>query len=341
MDATASPPPREPLDDAIGPLFTGQPLAMHTPRRSPPPARHARPALTPHALSLCNLGSGSGGNCTALRLDPARPDAPHLVLLDAGFGPRTTAQRLAQAGHTLGDVAALCLPHLDRDHFKPSWIPTLLGLQIRVVCDRWHADKLLRMPAGPDLRRQGLLQPIDTAGPALILDLPDGRALTLATHRCQHDRQGTVAYRLDAPHAHAAIAYATDLGHVPAGLIELFAGVGLLCLEANYDERMTTQSARPSFVNRRNLSDSGHLSNEQALDAARAIADRCPAGGPARILLMHRSSQCNHPTKLRRVFDADPALARRITLTEQRRRTRWFRVPPRPAVLREQLLLGV
>ncbi|MEO0588420.1 MAG: MBL fold metallo-hydrolase, partial [Planctomycetota bacterium] len=163
----------------------------------------------------------------------------------------------------------------------------------------------------------------------------------VATHRCQHDRQGTIAFRVDDPAAQAAVAHATDLGHVPAPLIRLFAGVGLLSIEANYDEHMTIHSARPSFVNRRNLSDSGHLSNEQAFDAVAAIAARCPAGGPQRVLLLHRSSQCNHPTKLRRVFEQNPRLARRTTLTDPRRRTRWFTVQPRRAVLTHQLPLCV
>ncbi|MEM1210417.1 MAG: MBL fold metallo-hydrolase [Planctomycetota bacterium] len=304
------------------------------------PARQRNPSATGSAV--CNLGSGSGGNCTAVRVGGVTEDGRPLLLIDAGFGPRTTAQRLAQAGHTLGDVAAVLLTHLDRDHFRPTWLTPLIGLGIAVYCDRWHAEELLRLPGATELRRAGLLRAIEAGGERFAIDL-NGRRVRVATHRCQHDRQGTVAYRLDLPGGHrrrsTAIGYATDLGHVPRGLVGLFAGVDLLCLEANYDERMTIHSPRPSFVNRRNLSDSGHLSNEQALDAVRAVCDVCPAGGPTRVLLMHRSSQCNHPTKLRRVFAADPSIARRVTLTDQRRRTRWFALSGRPAVMRCQLTL--
>ncbi|MEM0914850.1 MAG: MBL fold metallo-hydrolase [Planctomycetota bacterium] len=331
MDATLT----HPHDTAEG-LFAGGVAEV------PSPARCPRRSAT--ARGVCNLGSGSGGNCTAVRVDGGADGQRSLVLIDTGFGPRTTAKRLAQAGHTLGDVAAVVLTHLDRDHFRPTWLPTLVGLGIAVYCDRWHADELLRLPGATDLRHAGLLRPIASGGPAFSIDV-DGRLVRVTTHRCQHDRQGTVAYRLELPGRRgrraAAIGYATDLGHVPPALVDLFAGVELLCLEANYDERMTINSPRPSFVNRRNLSDSGHLSNEQSLDAVRAVCDRCPAGGPTRVLLMHRSSQCNHPTKLRRVFATEPAIARRVTLTDQRRRTRWFGLTGRSAVVRCQLpLLG-
>ena len=113
------------------------------------------------------------------------------------------------------------------------------------------------------------------------------------------------------------------------------AGVDLLCIECNYDEHMTTTSSRPSWVNRRNMSDSGHLSNEQCYQAVRMIADAGPVGLPRDVVLLHRSSQCNHPMKVRRVFDRNPDLAGRITLTNQDRQTRWLHVKPAAAIRRD------
>ena len=136
-----------------------------------------------------------------------------------------------------------------------------------------------------------------------------------------------------------SIGYATDLGHAPLRLVEHLAGVDLLCLESNYDEHMTIHSPRPSFVNRRNMSDSGHLSNDQAFEAVQRICQASNGPNPRHILLMHRSRQCNHPQKVKRIFERDPQLARRITLTEQRRRTRWFVIKPQPVLTRRQLRL--
>jgi phosphoribosyl 1,2-cyclic phosphodiesterase len=278
------------------------------------------------ALRLCNLGSGSGGNATVVQLGDAA------LLVDAGFAPRTTAARLKQAGLTLADLRAVFVTHFDRDHFKPRWLGVMRDLGVALHCHRWHLPELRQMTGAAALEQAGLVRCFDDGEPFDALP-----GLHVSTTRCQHDRQGTIAYRFDA--AAGAIGFATDLGHCPDALVHHFANVDLLCIEANYDARMTTQSSRPSFVNRRNLSDSGHLSNEQALAAVQAIAAASSAGPPARVVLLHRSSQCNHPTKVSRCFESDPLLRRRFTLTEQRRRTRWLQITPRRQMLRAQLPL--
>lgn len=281
-------------------------------------------------LRLCNLGSGSGGNCTVVTW------RGRTMLLDAGFGPRTTERRLKQAGLKISDLDAICLTHLDTDHFRPTWLATILDRRIKVFVHRWHADVFCKRRhdtanvLGRDLLHAGLLETFDDA----LEPLPQLRATTV---RLQHDRQGTVGYRLNTP-CGRSIGYATDLGHVPAALIDHFRGVSILCLECNYDERMTICSPRPTHVNRRNMSDSGHLSNEQSFAAVQAICALTPGHIPG-ILLLHRSSQCNHPRKVQRVFERDPLLYKRITLTEQRRRTRWFEAKPIPTMVQAQLAL--
>jgi len=328
------------------------------PRRRRPAPRNACSRKT---LSACVLGSGSGGNATVVRF------AGRGLLIDAGLGPRTTAARLAQAGLTLSDLHALCLTHLDTDHFRKSWVNVLRDLGLPLYLHRWHLPELRRVRNGQALIDAGLVrafddegfvlfgdqaEPIEPAEPTEPTDLhprlrhPEASEaadvnppaqVRASILRLQHDRQGTIGYRFDfADGARGSLGYATDLGHVPEALLDRFAGVDVLCLEANYDERMTIHSSRPSFVNRRNLSDSGHLSNEQAFAAVREIDARSPQGCPRHVVLMHRSSQCNHPTKLRRVFEASPAIERRVTLAEQRTRTRWLHATPRPATLRRQ-----
>ncbi|MEM1212389.1 MAG: MBL fold metallo-hydrolase [Planctomycetota bacterium] len=288
----------------------------HPIRRSGPPASR-----------ICVLGSGSGGNSTVV----ATPSGNFLI--DAGFGPRTTADRLAQARLTLHDISAVLLTHLDADHFRRSWLRALTDLGIPVFLHHWHVPDLLKLPQADRLLAAGLVRP--------FFDHQAFHPLTeLAAHpiRLQHDQQGTIGFRLHLP-CGLRLAYATDLGHAPPALIQHFAGADLLCLEANYDHGMTMNSSRPSFVNRRNLSDSGHLSNDQAFDAVTAIRDASAFNNPRRVVLLHRSEQCNHPTKLRRTFERDPSLLRRITLTHLRRRTRWISVKPLRPLQRAQLRL--
>lgn len=255
--------------------------------------------------------------------------------MDAGFGPRTVANRLYQAGVTLAEVKAICLTHLDTDHFRPTWPKIACDLGIPIHLHRWHLPDLRRVPFADRLEAARLVRPFDDEDVLPIL--PD---LTARTVRLQHDRQGTIGFRLTG-RCGLSVGYATDMGHAPRELIERFAGVDILCIESNYDQHMTIHSSRPSFVIRRNLSDSGHLSNEQAFEAVCAIRDASCAPNPRRVLLLHRSGQCNHPTKVRRVFERDRQLGRRVLQTEQRKRTRWITMKPLPAVRRGQLTFAV
>ena len=323
------------------PLFCGSPLSdvSVSGRR----ASSRAPTVAGPALRLCVLGSGSGGNSTVLRF------GDEALLIDAGFGPRTTRRRLAQARLDLEQVGAICLTHLDQDHFRRSWPATLLKLGIRLFVHHWHLDDLARLRGTDTLFDAGLIETFDADAFEPL------QGVSARGVRLQHDLQGTIGYRFDVTSGgdsggaseggvagarhRGSIGYATDLGHAPSALVEHFAGVDLLCLECNYDEHMTITSPRPSFVNRRNMSDSGHLSNEQSYDTIQRIAALSPRGNPRHVLLMHRSQQCNHATKVKRVFARDPILSRRVVLTEQRRRTRWFDVRPLRAMQREQQLL--
>ena len=69
------------------------------------------------SIELCILASGSAGNAAILRT-PAG-----VLLIDAGIGPRTLAKRLLGTAVHLADITAVCLAHLDSDHFSPHWVP--------------------------------------------------------------------------------------------------------------------------------------------------------------------------------------------------------------------------
>ena len=91
------------------------------------------------SLELCILASGSSGNCAALRT-PAG-----VMLIDAGLGPRTTAQRMNGTGIALKDIRAICLTHLDRDHFNPNCLGALVSRGIRVHCHRSRVEFLIEL----------------------------------------------------------------------------------------------------------------------------------------------------------------------------------------------------
>ena len=277
-------------------------------------------------LQMCVLGSGSGGNCTVVRMGSCA------ILIDAGFGPNTTRRHLGAAKVRLQDVRAVVLTHLDRDHFRPNWLPALYENKIDLYVHRGHVGGLERLADVALLRRAKLLHLFDKAP----FDLPISAARMMPLHLA-HDTKGTFGFRLQTPGG--SIGYATDLGHVPAELIDCFAGVNILAIESNYDPKMQQASSRPLFLKRRVMGMAGHLSNQEAYAAVLRIADRGPIGAIQHLVLLHRSRQCNHERIIRRVFEQDPRLAKRLTLTHQRRRTRWLSVRPLKPLARDQMKL--
>jgi len=287
------------------------------------------------SLELCILASGSSGNCSAVRT-PAG-----VMLIDLGLGPRSTAQRLCGTGVVMTDIRAVCVTHLDSDHYRPTWTTTLIRNRIRLFVHEACVDQVLEMGrahCAEELRR--LITPFHaTAFEPLA-------GMTCQPVSLAHDRQGSHGFVVevagDGDRA-GRLGYATDLGHVPAYLLEAFAQVDLLAIESNYDPQMQLASPRPAFLKKRIMGGSGHLSNQQAFDAVRALFDRAGQRGgrlPDHVALLHRSRQCNCPDLVRKFFSRDPRIAARLTLSDQFTRTEWLRRREVEPACGEQLLLG-
>jgi len=286
-------------------------------------------------MEMCVLASGSGGNSTVVRTPGG------VMLIDAGIGPRTAAARLKGTGVSVADVTAISLTHLDSDHFRANWAATIVERGIRVFCYSERIDDLLEivrdaMPDAADLHASfaALVTPFEEA----FEPLPDVSASAVAL---SHDVAGSHGFVFS---GHGVrIGYATDLGNVPARLVDAFDALDVLAIESNYDPGMQRASGRPLFLQRRITSGRGHLSNEQAFDMVRTAFDRCQRRRqalPAHVVLLHRSRDCNCPNLVRSLFTRDPRIAERLTLAEQFQRSHWLGPICRMPVTGEQLLLG-
>jgi phosphoribosyl 1,2-cyclic phosphodiesterase len=287
-------------------------------------------------MEMCVLASGSGGNCAVVRTSGG------VMLIDAGIGPRTAAARLRGSGAAVADVSAICLTHLDSDHFRPAWAGTIVERGIRVFCHAGRVDDLRSIVRGAMPEAGGLpeafsalVEPFDEA----FEPLPDVWASALPL---SHDVEGSHGFVLAG--LGIRIGYATDLGNVPARLIDAFEALDVLAIESNYDPHMQRASGRPLFLQRRITGGRGHLSNEQSFDAVRTIFDRGQRRRqalPAHVVLLHRSRDANCPNLVRRLFGRDPRIAARLTLAEQFHRSKWLGRAERMPVAGEQLMLGL
>jgi phosphoribosyl 1,2-cyclic phosphodiesterase len=273
------------------------------------------------SLELCVLASGSAGNAAILR------SSAGVVLIDAGIGPRTLAKRLVGTGVHLSAISAVCLTHLDRDHFSPNWVSTLLRLGIPVFCHVGKLDGLAR--SCPDL--MPLVRPFDQASFAPVA------GLQFEPVPFAHDDLGSHGFVVSG--SNYRIGYATDLGHVPPHLFDRFRDLDCIALESNYDPQMQADSARPWFLKRRITGGNGHLSNQQAFSAIKKLLDRARRL-PDHIVLLHRSQECNCPILLSRLFSADHRIAPRLTLAQQHERSPWLGRADRTPIVGEQLRLA-
>ncbi len=278
------------------------------------------------SLDLCILASGSSGNCAVIRTPGG------VVMIDAGLGPRVAAKRMNGTGVSLNDVRAICLTHLDRDHFSPSWLGTILNRGIRVFCHASRVDDVLEI-LGHESAEPLVIGFGDEFQPLAGVDC---RAISLA-----HDSTGSHGFVIEG--FGCRIGYATDLGRVPGRFFEHFDRLDVLAIEANYDPDMQLSSGRPEFLKRRIMNGSGHLSNGQALTAVKKIIEQSQKrGGRAlrHVVLLHRSRECNCPKLMRVLFEGEMSKHCRLTIAEQYARTEWLRVRKSPPLIGEQLALA-
>ncbi len=274
------------------------------------------------AISFCVLGSGSGGNCTLLKLDT---DGGHRhVLIDAGLSPRKTTARLAPLGVTPDDITDVLLTHVDTDHLHRGWIETDDPPPFTWRAHHRHIRRVIQ--AGIPVRRT---EPFET-----VVELGD-RTLVEAT-LLPHDHLGSTGFVIE--HRGARLGFATDLGRATTSLLDRFTRLDALAIESNYDPALQLAAARPAALKQRIMGGLGHLSNTQALEAILQI-DR--AGTLRHVVLLHLSRQCNNSRLVLRLYaEQAPHLLGRLTVTTQHVPTPMLHVSAdsnRPVAIGQQL----
>ena len=220
-------------------------------------------------MRLWVLGSGSRGNAVLLESQGGR------LLVDAGFGVRTLAQRLTGIGVAPESIAACVITHEHADHVKGA-------VQ---AAQRWgwalHASEgTIRAHA-----------PLGEAG-AMAFRAGDTLALpgfAVATVRTPHDALESVALVATSTACGTRAGVCYDLGHAPERVRTALRELDLLVLEANHDAGMLRAGPYPPSVCARIGGTHGHLSNEAAATLAREVA------GPTlrHVVLAHLSESCN------------------------------------------------
>ncbi len=217
------------------------------------------------AFRLSVLSSGSSGNATYLEAGKRG------VLVDAGLSCKRLKALLARVGRSLEDVSAVFLTHGHADHTA-------------------GVKSLLRKRPIPVYAAGGVAEEVKGAEPVDAGEVLDLGAMAATFFAVPHDAP---TYGLRVSDGRKSAALATDLGEIGPGTIERIRGVEALVLEANHDPEWLRRGPYSADLKRRVASRNGHLSNEQAAEAALALAPH----GLKDLVLAHLSETNNSPMR--------------------------------------------
>jgi phosphoribosyl 1,2-cyclic phosphodiesterase len=216
--------------------------------------------------------SGSTGNALLVESHGTR------VLLDAGLGPRVLAERLRALGVDLfpRSVDAVVVTHHHGDHVA-------------------HLEPLARALRAPLYLHEGIsasrarrrfeVRPFEPGQPFMV------GALEVRSFAIPHDAP-QVALSVGAPGG-PRFGLATDLGHVPRGLVGFLGDCDAALVEANYCPALLAIGPYPPRLRQRITGGLGHLANEQTAELAAQLA----GSRIAQLILGHISRSNNTPER--------------------------------------------
>lgn len=249
-------------------------------------------------MQVSVLASGSSGNATYFESDGAA------VLVDCGLTVPELRRRLASIGRGVDRLRAVFLTHDHGDHVGSSVaLCKRLGLPLYATAGTLSILKALP----PQLRREIKADEHIELGP-----------LELRPFATPHDGLEPVGFRVVERGTGRSAGIATDLGYVSRSVVDRLAGVELLVVELNHDERMLIEGPYAPPLKRRILSPHGHLSNEQGA----ALASHLIHDGLQQVVLAHLSETNNTPDHARRAFErvnAHAPSSMGLHIAEQRR----------------------
>lgn len=213
-------------------------------------------------LGFNMISSGSRGNSTIIW------DEDDLIIIDFGVTLKRFFSRINELGLDFKS-ASLFISHEHSDHSKG--IPYL---NRRVPVDIYS--------------REGTLEALRLRDGYSIWDSTAIGNFRINAIPVSHDAADPVGFVIR--WRKSKITVVSDLGVVSKRLLEEARGSDILAFEANHDMEMLRTGKYPPVLQKRIMSDHGHLSNDQSAEAIARIAT-----SRTRIILTHLSQENNTP----------------------------------------------
>lgn len=205
-------------------------------------------------LRFRSLASGSSGNATLIEAEDGTTRTR--VMVDCGLGIRQLEARLQSSGLGAAQLDAIFITHEHSDH-----VGCALTISRRFGIPLWMSAGTWRALGAP---QPGIEMNIARDGESIAIGDLELRPFTVP-----HDALEPL--QLHCTDGSTSLGLLTDLGHVPPYVLWNLKGCHALLLESNHDPDLLARSSYPPFLKRRVGGSHGHLNNEQAAQALKAL----------------------------------------------------------------------
>lgn len=230
------------------------------------------------SLYFTSLNSGSNGNCYYIG------NQKEAVLVDAGLSCKETERRLKSLQLSMNNVKAIFISHEHIDHVK--------GLD--AISKKWNI---------PIFATDKTCQNSKNAIPSKnVVELELNKTyqignLNITGFSKLHDAADPCSFIIS-QNKHTVGVF-TDIGKACENVIQFFKKCNAAFLEANYDEDMLENGPYPFLLKKRIKSDTGHLSNNQAME----LFLHHRSESMTHLLLAHLSKENNDPLLVKEMFN--------------------------------------
>ncbi len=225
-------------------------------------------------LKFCPLFSSSSGNSVYIGKNSEG------ILIDVGRSAKQTDLMLKNIGVDPNNITGILLTHEHTDH--------ICGLSVFAAKHNipvYGATGTLEA-----LKRKGVLtgKHIDIA---IDCDETELGNLCVKPFKTSHDCADGRGYIITDSDGVTKAAVATDTGFVSSEILSSITGCKLVYIESNHDIDMLKTGPYPFTLQKRILSNVGHLSNDACADTLRALVNK----GSTHFVLAHLSKENNTP----------------------------------------------
>lgn len=221
-------------------------------------------------MKFCSLISGSKGNCLYIESNGSA------ILTDCGLSGKATESALSVHGISIESISGIIVTHEHIDHTSG----------IGVMARKYKKDIYITKRTFSKLPQTVGVIPEERIHYITEKDFSIG-VFTISPFRLSHDAIDTHGFLVS--DGEKKLCIATDTGIVTSEMSDAAKGCDFMFLESNHDVFMLTHGMYPIDLQRRILSDFGHLPNKEAADFAVWLASK----GTKKFMLGHLSGENN------------------------------------------------